>query len=109
MSSTSTTDTSVSSSEEETLYRSPMRCLAASFRKGRDKWKKKAQDRNQAVKVLKVRVHDLQQSREHHRQQAQQAQQLQGQLEQQVQQLQTEVEQLRTQREELTTALGKKK
>lgn len=109
MSSTSSTDTISSPSLKEGAYRSPKRCLAASFLKGRDKWKKKAQDRNKKIKVLKVRVHDLEESRQHHRQRAQELQQSQGQLEQQVQQLRTEVEQLRAQREELSQALASKK
>jgi prefoldin subunit 5 len=83
--------------------------LAASFHKGRDKWKKKAQDRNKAIKVLKVHVHDLEESRQHHRQRAREAQESQGQLEHQVQQLQAEVEQLRAQRDELRRTLGSKK
>jgi TolA-binding protein len=109
MSSTSTASVISALTLKEAGYRSPKRCLAASFLKGRDKWKKKAQDRNKKLKVLKVRVHDLEESRQHHRQQSQESQEAQRQLEHQVRQLQAEVEQLRSQRDELSQVLGSKK
>ncbi|MGF1578039.1 MAG: hypothetical protein ACFCD0_01615 [Gemmataceae bacterium] len=51
--------------------RSPMRCLLASARNSRAKWKAKAQERQQQIKKLKVRLYDLEKSRQNHAQNAQ--------------------------------------
>jgi hypothetical protein len=45
-------------------YVSPKRCLAHSFRLSRDRWKLKATERRQQIKVLKVKLRDLEVSRD---------------------------------------------
>jgi hypothetical protein len=92
----------------ESSYRSPKRCLIQAFRKSRNQWKLKAQQRNRQLKVLKVRVRDLEHSREHHAQQAQVARAALRQAEQKVAQLQAEGEQLRARLQESPQAVEKK-
>ncbi len=89
---------------DEIAYRSPRRCLIRAFRMSRDRWKKKALQRNAAVKVLKVRVSDLERSRQQYREQAQQARLELAQAQQQIELLQVELRQ----REETRQALEKK-
>ena len=86
-------------------YRSPQRCLLLSLRKSRQRWKAKAQERNRALKVLKVRVSDLERSRQNHAEQAQQARAAQAQAEQKIAELQAELAQARS---ETAAALEKK-
>jgi chromosome segregation ATPase len=69
-------------------YRSPARVLAAWFRDSRDAWKRKFQELQVELKRLKVRVSDVDQSREHWKEQARRR-------EQELAALQAEVEQLR--------------
>jgi chromosome segregation ATPase len=97
------------SSLKDAGYRSPKRCLALAFHKSREAWKKKAQHRNEKIKVLKVRVYDLEQSRQRHCEQAQQAREALQQMEQKVDQLQAEMQQLRAQGAELAGVVGGKK
>jgi hypothetical protein len=89
----------------EPVYRSPLRCLVLSFRKSRQRWKKKAQARNETIKVLKVRVSDLERSRQQHAEKAQQARVALCQAEQKIAQLQAELAQARA---ETAAALEKK-
>jgi hypothetical protein len=93
--------------EAEVGYRSPPRCLILAFRKSRDRWKKKAQQRNHAFKLLKVRMRDLERSRQQHRAQAQQTRLELAQAQQTIDQLQVERQQLR-QRDETRQTLEKK-
>ena len=52
-------------------FRSPMRVLAMSFQRSRAKWKQKYLDQRAEIQRLKVRVHDVNESREQWRNQAQ--------------------------------------
>jgi uncharacterized protein (DUF3084 family) len=52
-------------------FRSPMRVLARSFQRSRAKWKQKYLDLRAELQRLKVRVHDVSESREQWREQAQ--------------------------------------
>jgi predicted nucleic acid-binding Zn-ribbon protein len=52
-------------------FRSPMRVLARSFQRGRAKWKRKYLDLKQELQRLKVRVHDVNESRDQWKEQAQ--------------------------------------
>ena len=45
-------------------YKSPVRRLAQFFKQSRDKWKKRAKEKQKEVRGLKVKVRDLRQSRE---------------------------------------------
>jgi chromosome segregation ATPase len=91
------------------FFADPKRCLAASFRKSRDRWKTKAQKRNKAIKALTIRVRDLEASRQHHREQAEQFHEKLLQTEQKFEQLQTEATELRTQRDALSREVEEKK
>ena len=84
-----------------TKPRSPQRCLLHAARTGRERWKRKAQQRNQELKRLKVRMYELQKSRQRHAQTAQatqreltQAQQTLDQLQHQLHQAQSQIQQL---------------
>jgi chromosome segregation ATPase len=90
---------------QEPSYRSPLRCLVLSFRKSRQRWKKKAQARNKTIKILKVRVGDLERSRQRHAEQSQQARAALRQAEQKIAQVQAELAQARA---ETAAALEKK-
>lgn len=72
-------------------YRSPQRCLLLSLRKSRQRWKAKAQERNRALRVLKVRVSDLERSRQNHAEHAQRARAALAQAEEKITQLQAEL------------------
>lgn len=87
----------MNSTSDSTAPRSPRRCLLAAAQKGRQRWKQKAQLRNQQLKVLKVRVRDLQRSRHRHAQKAQQAQTELQKTQQQLQIAQRTIEELQTQ------------
>lgn len=50
--------------EDTPLFRSPKRSLALSFRLSRERWKAKATSRLQQIKAFRVRVRDLQISRD---------------------------------------------
>jgi methyl-accepting chemotaxis protein len=52
-------------------FRSPMRVLARSFQRSRTRWKQKYLDLREELQRLKVRVHDVNESREHWKEQAQ--------------------------------------
>ena len=52
-------------------FRSPMRVLARSFQRSRAKWKQKYLDQRAELQRLKVRVHDVNESREQWKEQAQ--------------------------------------
>ena len=52
-------------------FRSPMRVLARSFQRSRAKWKQKYLDQRAELQRLKVRVHDVKESREQWKEQAQ--------------------------------------
>lgn len=92
----------------QATYRSPQRCLLVSFRKSRQRWKAKAQERNRALKVLKVRVSDLECSRQNHAEQARQARTALAQAEQKIAELQAELAQTRAETAEMAAALEKK-
>ena len=106
MNATATKSPSVESAQP--TYRSPQRCLLLSFRKSRQRWKTKAQERNRALKVLKVRVSDLERSRQNHAEQAQQARTALAQAEQKIAELQAELAQARAETAEMAAALEKK-
>lgn len=67
-----------------TKFQTPARILIPKLVKSRDSWKDKATKRKAQRKVLEVRVRDLEVSRAHHRQRAEQLQQQVAQLEQQL-------------------------
>ena len=91
----------MSTGTEQPVLRSPKRCLLASAVKGRARWKHKAQQRSAENKVLKVRVYDLERSRDRHAEVARQTHQ-------QLQQAQQTIEQLRGQLASAQEALKKK-
>jgi septal ring factor EnvC (AmiA/AmiB activator) len=96
----------IAASSQPTAPRSPLRCLLLAARKGRDRWKRKAQQRNQDLKRLKVRVRDVNRSRRRHAEQAQQAQEALQRAEQTNERLQAELSEAQVQIQEL---LEKKK
>ena len=100
----STASTSSAAETDKGPFRSPVRCLLVSLRKSRQRWKLKAQARNDTIKVLKVRVSDQQASREKHAQRALDASTALRQAEQKIEQLQAELAQAHAQ----AAALGKK-
>ncbi|OWK37447.1 hypothetical protein [Fimbriiglobus ruber] len=70
-----------------TTFQTPPRILIPKLVRSRDAWKAKATARKADRKALAIRVRDLERSREHHRQRADQLAQQVAQLEQQVAQL----------------------
>ena len=104
----STASTSSAARTHKALFRSPVRCLLLSLRKSRQRWKLKAQARNDAIKVLKVRVSDQQASRQKHAQQALEAGAALRLAEQKIEQLQAELAHTRAALAEAAPAPGKK-
>lgn len=72
-------------------FRSPMRVLARSFQRSRAKWKQKYLDQRAELQRLKVRVHDVNESREHWREQAQTRQRELAELQAELMELQRRV------------------
>ena len=72
-------------------FRSPMRVLARSFQRSRAKWKQKYLDLRAELQRLKVRVHDVNESREQWKEQAESRQRELAELQAELTELQRRV------------------
>jgi hypothetical protein len=66
-------------------YKSPVRRLAQFFKKSRDKWKKRAKEKQKELRRMKVKVRDLSKSREQWKKKAKEAERKLGQIEKEQQ------------------------
>ena len=80
-------------------FRSPLRVLAASFQRSRDRWKQKCMDVKAELKRLKVRVSDVGKSRDAWRDKAETKQRQLEALQSQVQSLQEQLSEVQSHRE----------